>query len=188
MQAQSLREGARALQIRDFLHGRGFHACDSEAEIAAFRVLAQRLLPVEVATLDTLRAVQARTGHSLFLHQPTVGGAGFLAFCPLSPRGERAILQSDTSLRPDWVEPFTTSTRRGYVWGLGGETRGAQFAVLRALSTMRASFFPHVGLYARATTAEGKRAMDGFGYAVPINETAGIFYAPPLIASLAAAS
>ncbi|HYD86009.1 MAG TPA: hypothetical protein VEA80_00900 [Vitreimonas sp.] len=185
MQAQSERGCASALQIRAFLVGQGFGACDSDGDIAAFRALAQRLLPVEVAPLATLKAVQARTGHSLFLRE-TDDAAGFIAFFALSPRGERALV-ARAPLEPDWAEPFGAASRSGYVWGLGGDTRRAQFAVLRALAGMRKRFFAHVGLYARATSSGGERAMKGFGYATPIDAATGLYYAPPLKA-LAAAS
>lgn len=180
MQVQSSRSDGGPAQIRAFLEARGFHSCDRDEDIHEFRDLAQRLLPVAVASFETLKAVQGRTGHSLFLRK-IKDASGFIAFFPLSPLGERALIgPTRSALNADWVRPFGPDTRTGYVWGLGGETRSAHFAVLRALAAMRSRFFADVGLYARATTPEGRRVMAGFGYDTPIDEGAGLYFAAPL--------
>ena len=161
---------------------RSFESCDSAEDISSFHTLAQHLIPVEIASLATLTAVQAKTGSSIYLKREHGAPTGFLAFFGFSPEGEQAVRSGQFSgvrARPEWVCEATPQTTLGYVWGFGGLSRAACFGVIRAGRVMRDTFFPHLGVFARAATADGRKVMTPLGYRQAFPEDAGLFYSPP---------
>jgi hypothetical protein len=185
MQAQTAR-CIGSEDIRAFMRERGFAPADTAIEVGALRDLAQRLIPSEIASAAVLARVQGRTGHSLFLKWDRGLPTAFLACFPLTALGEHAIRSGGFNglrIGREWISPFCASTRAGYIWGLGGVTSSASFAVMRALRIMRERMFPHIALYARATTAGGRKLMEGFGYLPFGARDPNVLVAPALNAS-----
>jgi hypothetical protein len=170
MQAENIktRTVADADRIRAFMKSRGFDVCDCRANIEEFHALAQRLIPVEIASPDVIEAVQRRTRSSIYLRREAGNASGFLAFFAFSAVGEDAVHASTpfegTRIRPEWVCEPSVDTRIGYVWGFGGLSRAACFGVIRTGRLLRDRFFPHLGVYARAATADGRKVMEPLGY------------------------
>lgn len=169
-------------EMRAFMIERGFDCCDTYAEADAFHDLGQSLIPVEVATTATLFAVQERTRSSLYLRRENGVPTGFLAFFAFSEQGEAAVAANrfhGVRLDPEWTCEPSASTRMGYVWGFGGKSRAACFGVIRTGRLIRDQFFPHIGVYARAATPDGRKVMEPLGYrpASPIDP--GFYYSPP---------
>lgn len=169
-------------EIRFFMMERGFDPCDTDADVTEFHRLAQYLIPVQIASAATIGAVQDRTGCSVFLRRERGRPAGFLAFFAFSEAGEAAV-RSDafegTQVRPEWVCEPSAQTRLGYVWGFGGISRAACFAVIRAGRIMRDQFFPHLGVYARAATPDGRKVMEPLGYRIVSPRDPGFYYSEP---------
>lgn len=172
-----------AAQIRAFMAGRGFDVCDARADIEAFHALAQHLIPVEIASPDTIEAVQQRTRSSVYLRREAGRATGFLAFFAFSKAGERAVTTAThfegTRVRPEWVCEPSADTKIGYVWGFGGVSRGACFAVIRTGRVMRDCFFPHLGVYARAATLDGRKVMEPLGYRRASKHDPSFYYSEP---------
>jgi hypothetical protein len=189
MQAQTA-SATSPSEIRAFMRERGFAPCDTKADIAALRALAAELISPDIAKADVLGDIQLRTGHSLFLRRRNNDPTAFIACFPLTAAGECAIRSggfNGRAVAPDWVCPFGASVRSGYIWGLGGVSRFASFAAMRALKIMRERFFARIDLYARATTPEGRALMQGFGYLpIKVGIDPDLLRAPALLSPLPA--
>ncbi len=75
----------------EHLAGLGFTLATPD-EIAVGRDIAARVLGPAVAAVETLRAVQNRTGGSAFVYRGEDGGlAGVLCFIPLTPAAAPAL-------------------------------------------------------------------------------------------------
>lgn len=172
---------AGAGEIRRFMQQRGFDCCDARNDVAAFHELGSSLIPCEVASVETLCAVQKRTTSSLYLRREAGQPTGFLAFFAFSDRGERAVAAGafhGVRVDPEWVCEPSPATSLGYVWGFGGISKAACFAVIRTGRIMRDQFFPHLGVYARAATPDGRKVMEPLGYR-PSPTDPGFYYSPP---------
>lgn len=169
-------------RIRAFMHERGFRSCDSMPEIEAFHRLGASLIPVEVATPATIAGVQERTGSSVYLKWEDGAPSGFLAFFAFSKEGEAAVTGGDfvgTRVKAHWVEPPSPETRMGYVWGFGGISKAACFAVIRTGRIIRDRFFPHLSVFARAATPDGRKVMEPLGYRLVSQTDPGFYFSPP---------
>lgn len=169
-------------EIRSFMNVRGFEACDTAEQIAAFHALADRLIPCEIASVATITAIQAKSRSAVYVLREDGEATGFLAFFAFSEEGVRAVEEGrfhGVRVEPDWVCPPSHETRFGYVWGFGGASRRACFAVIKTGRIMRDSFFPHIGAYARAATPDGRKVMEPLGYRVVSQADPGFYYAPP---------
>lgn len=167
--------------IRALMGERGFDACDSAQAIAQFHTLAQSLIPVEIASVDTLSGVQEKTGASLYLRWEDGAPSAFLAFFAFTKAGEFALRTSTFSgakVKPEWVSAAGPKTKLGYVWCFGGVSKRACVAVVRAGKTVREQCFPHLGVLARAATEAGERLMAPMGFA-PVQPSDGLYYSKP---------
>jgi hypothetical protein len=164
------------------MQGHGFKSCDTPGDVAWFHTLAAALIPGEVASCETMLAVQARTKCSLFLRTAQAWPDAFLALFAFSRAGERALASgsfSSLTVDPAWVCAPKQDTRYGYVWGFGGANAAARYRVLRALRHMRKDLFGHVELLARAASPQGRALMAPFGCA-PSPTDPDLFVAPRL--------
>lgn len=171
---------------------RGFDCCDSHEDIVRFHALADRLIPCEIASVQTIAAIQEKSRSAVYILRENGETTGFLAFFAFSQAGVNAVEEGrfhGVRVEPDWVCPPSTDTRFGYVWGFGGASRRACFAVIKTGRLMRDGFFPHIGAYARAATPDGRKVMEPLGYRVVSPADPGFYYAPPFsIASVGGAS
>lgn len=177
------------VRIRAFMATRGFAACDGARDIAEFHALADSLIPVEIASAETIAAIHNIGGASAFLLREDGAPTGFLAFFAFSQAGERAVADGKfhgVRVEPQWVSEPSPQTKTGYVWGFGGKTKRACFAVIKTGRIIRDQFFPHLGVYARAATPDGRKVMEPLGYSVVSNMDPGFYYSPPFsLASMA---
>lgn len=167
--------------IRSRMVQRGFHPCDTPAAVETFHGIAQKLIPVEIASVETLAGVQAKTNASLYLRWENQSPVAFLAFFPFSREGAfalRAGTFSGTQVQPEWVCEATPLTQFGYVWCFGAVSPAAAIAVVRAGKTVREQCFPQLGVYARAATPAGGRLMAPMGFG-PVQAAPNFFYSPP---------
>lgn len=169
-------------EIRSFMAQRGFEACDTAAQIAAFHGLADRLIPCEIASIATITAIQEKSQSAVYVLREDGEATGFLAFFAFSDDGVRAVEERrfhGVRVVPEWVCPPSHETRFGYVWGFGGASRRACFAVIKTGRILRDSFFPNIGACARAATPDGRKVMEPLGYRVVSPADPGFYYAPP---------
>lgn len=171
-----------ATGVREFMKLRGFEPCTGET-VSEARAIATRLIQAELATLETIRAVHARTGEStVYVRREHGMVRGFLAFFGMSEEGEAAMDAGRFDTRnvdPAWVAPPSPDLRSGYVWGFAGDTRGACFAVIRTGRDMRDRFFPHLRVFARAATSDGRKVMEPMGY-IPVSPAdPSLYFSPP---------
>jgi hypothetical protein len=173
---------ADSRQIRSFMQARGFQCCDARSDIDDLHALAAALIPVEIASADTIAAVQQRTGCSIYLRRENGNPTGFLGFFAFSAVGQQVVESGSfpgAQVRPEWVCAADAQTRLGYVWGFGGTSRGACFSVIRTGRLMRDHFFPHLGVYARAATPDGRKVMEPLGYRRASATDPGFYFSPP---------
>jgi hypothetical protein len=180
--SESPRERVGPSELRAFMQERGFESCDTLAEAQAMRDLASSLIPVELATANTLIAVQERTKSTLYVRREAGVLTGFLAFFAFSEKGEEAVRADKfhgVRLDPDWACEPSEETRMGYVWGFGGTSRASCFGVIRTGRVIRDQIFPHIGVYARAATPDGRKVMEPLGYQRASVLDPGFYYSPP---------
>lgn len=171
-----------AADVRDYMAAREFAACDDQG-LAKARALAARLIPAELASLETIRAVHAATqGSCVYIKVEAGLTTGFLAFFGLSPAGDEAMDAGafDTrQVRPEWVSPPSARLASAYVWGFAGETRAACFSVIRTGRDVRDRLFPGLRVFARAATVDGRKVMEPLGYRPVSPADPSLYFSPP---------
>lgn len=149
---------ARTLSV---LAERGFTPA-TDAEIEAGRAAAAALVGEAIASAETMRRVQARTGGACFVLKRDGAIIAALSAIPLTP----AALPGLTQGLFDAISPQDTLIARPqdpvaaiYLWGGAGMTpRGRMQAVTGAIA-LREEAHPHMPFYARAATSDGERVL-----------------------------
>lgn len=138
-------------------------------DIAPARVMAVELIGPGIAGVESLRAVHARTGASVFLFRDEDGVVqGVLGVVPLRGSG-LAALEADRfdAADPDLDDVCLPNEAPAavYSWGFAAATIRAAGAVVLAKMAMRDQGFPDVPFFCRAATPQGaKVALGKMGY------------------------
>jgi hypothetical protein len=152
------------------------------AEIEAGRAAAARLVGPDIATADTLRRVQVRTGCACFVARMGEGFCAAISAIPLTA----AALPDLARGRFDALDPPDAQVARPrdppaalYIWGAAGLTwRGRMLAVAAAQALAR-EVHPTLPCYARAATSEGEHILQDRLGARPVPGGAGLVMAAP---------
>jgi hypothetical protein len=140
-------------------------------EFATASELAAHLIGGEVASADTLAAVDRAHPGAVLIHLEEAALTGVLAILPLRRRGRDALLRGRfDGVRPDpaLVAPPAERPAAVYAWGCAARTRAAARAVMQVTAALPEEAYPGVCFFAKAATPAGLRALtDSLGY-VPI--------------------
>jgi hypothetical protein len=174
----------RSTDMVDCVAEIGLHpACNTQ--ITEARELAADLIGPDIATAETLRAVQAFSWGSVLVAEDSSGVAGVLATLRLCARGRAAVecgrfdgVRIDLELLSGPGE----TPAAFYAWGAAARGRDAARSVVAGAAglTRLFSFIPR---FARAATAAGARTLtERMGY-LPAAGSPDLFWLPPEAAS-----
>ncbi|MFP4519701.1 MAG: hypothetical protein ACLFQ5_09610 [Oceanicaulis sp.] len=153
-------EGARTANLRRILERRGFKPTDDVEVIRAALAMGADALGGGLVPAETALACELKTRRCFFTRFDADGAVdGFIALLYLNADGFTALMYGRFDpARPDPAhltgpdEPAAAI----YVWCLAGATPQARRAVVRAVTEARRRAFPHVALFARPVSREGR--------------------------------
>lgn len=146
-----------------------------DAQLSQLHSLADSLIEGEIASEETLRAVQAATGRSLHLRDADGAPDAFLASIPLTESGVEALLAGRFGLaEPElsWLARPGVPAAALLSWGIGGRSAAGQSAAARGLIHGWAAVYHDAPVYTRARTSEGLGFMSRLGFQ-PVSDQPG---------------
>ena len=150
---------ATAELIRIFAR-HGFTSSEEPLDVADASTVAVTALGGALASEDIVLACQARTQRCFFIRRNETGEAsGFIALLFLNARGFEALMYGRLSPDQPELDQLTAADERAsaiYVWCLAGVSKADKRAVVRAVTEARRKAFPHVALFARPMSREGR--------------------------------
>lgn len=150
---------ATAELIRIFAR-HGFTSSEEASDVADASTVAVTALGGALASEDIVLACQARTQRCFFIRRNAAGDAsGFIALLFLNARGFEALMYGRLSPDQPELDQLTAPDERAsaiYVWCLAGVSEADKRAVVRAVTEARRKAFPHVALFARPMSREGR--------------------------------
>lgn len=151
-----LNEKLRALFAR-----RGFEPACERVEVDAALSVGSDTLGGELVPAETVLACEARTGRCFYVRRDEAGEVeGFIALLYLSKPGYEALMRG----RFDPAAPKMRHLTDGpdepaeaiYVWCLAARSDEGRRALVRAVTEARRRAFPHIALFARPVSREGR--------------------------------
>lgn len=153
-------EAARTLTLRRVLARRGFQPTDDIAEIEAALAVGASTLGDGLAPAATVLACEERTRRCIFVRHDEAGVTdGFIALLYLNAEGFTALMYgrfNPAAPDPAHLTGPDEPASAIYVWCLAGTTQIARRAVVRAVTEARRKAFPHIALFARPVSREGR--------------------------------
>ena len=150
---------ATAELIRIFAR-HGFTSSEEPLDVADASTVAVTALGGALASENIVLACQARTQRCFFIRRNETGEAsGFIALLFLNARGFEALMYGRLSPDQPELDQLTAPDERAsaiYVWCLAGVSEADKRAVVRAVTEARRKAFPHVALFARPMSREGR--------------------------------
>ncbi|WP_430431911.1 hypothetical protein [Oceanicaulis sp.] len=150
---------ATAELIRIFAR-HGFTSSEEPLDVADASTVAETALGGALASPEIVLACQARTERCFFIRRNEAGEAsGFIALLFLNPVGFEALMYGRLSPDQPELDQLTAPDERAsaiYVWCLAGVSEADKRAVVRAVTEARRKAFPHVALFARPMSREGR--------------------------------
>ncbi|VXC60971.1 conserved hypothetical protein [Oceanicaulis sp. 350] len=150
---------ATAELIRIFAR-HGFTSSEEPHDVADASTVAVTALGGALASEDIVLACQTRTQRCFFIRRNETGEAsGFIALLFLNARGFEALMYGRLSPDQPELDQLTAPDERAsaiYVWCLAGVSEADKRAVVRAVTEARRKAFPHVALFARPMSREGR--------------------------------
>lgn len=153
-------EGARTENLRKILARRGFRPTDDLDEIREALAMGASALGGGLVPAETALECELKTRRCFFVSFDEGGAVnGFIALLYLNAEGFTALMygrfdpaRPDPALLTGPEEPASAI----YVWCLAGTTPQARRAVVRAVTESRRKAFPHIALFARPVSREGR--------------------------------
>lgn len=138
----------------------GFTSSEEPSDVADASTVAETALGGALASPDIVLACQARTERCFFIRRNEQGEAsGFIALLFLNAAGFEALMYGRLSPDNPRLDLLTAPDERAsaiYVWCLAGVSEADKRAVVRAVTEARRKAFPHVALFARPMSREGR--------------------------------
>jgi hypothetical protein len=154
-------------------------------ELVQAQALASRLMKTPMASVETLSAVQARSGIAVVVAHEHGAIAGVMGFVLLSAHGRASVIAD----RFDALDPAIADvcSRRDepaaiYGWGIATLTHSATKTLVEAARAMGRQITPHLAWYMRTVTADGERLiMQRQGWRRVPRSSAGLIWQPSLL-------
>jgi len=140
----------------------------SDAQIAAFRDAAARLIDPGVASVEVFQRVQRHTQASVFVHVENEAVTGALALFFFRPEGLAELLAgrfnpADPAL-PQICAPGEAAAA-AYGWGFAAVSKAGGRAAVEASIALRDDLFSAIPSFTRPATPDGERVLLGsIGY------------------------
>jgi len=138
----------------------GFTSSEEPSDVADASAVAVTALGGALASAEIVLGCQARTGRCFFIRRNEAGEAsGFIALLFLNALGFEALMYGHLSPDNPDLDQLTAPDERAsaiYVWCLAGVSEADKRAVVRAVTEARRRAFPHVALFARPMSREGR--------------------------------
>jgi len=144
----------------DIFARHGFTSSEEAEDVRAAMAVGQNALGGDLADEAVVLACQKRTGRCFFIRRDEHGAAsGFIALLFLNPLGFEALMYGRLTPETPDLKHLTAHDERAsaiYVWCLAGVSEADKRAVVRAVTEARRRAFPHVALFARPMSREGR--------------------------------
>ncbi len=154
-------------------------------EIAKARDLAAALIGPDIATTETLSAVQAIRWGSVLVAEDPSGVSGVLATLLLRAGGRSAIESGrfdGVGVDLDLVSRPGETPAAFYAWGVAARDKDAARSLVAGAARLT-WLFRFIPRFARAATAAGARTLtQRMGY-LPVSDSTGLFWLPAEVAS-----
>ncbi|WP_304175484.1 hypothetical protein [Phenylobacterium aquaticum] len=154
----------------------------TDPEIEAGRAAAVQLVGEAIATADTLRRVQARTGCACFVARADEGFSAAVSAIPLTPLALPDLAKGQF----DALAPLDALVARPgdpvaaiYIWGAAGLSWRGRMLAVAAAQALVCEVHPTLPSYARAATSEGEHILQHRLGARPVRGPGGLVMAPP---------
>lgn len=138
----------------------GFSSSASEDDIRGASAVGEDALGGGLVEAELVSACEARTGRCFFVRRNAEGAvSGFIALLFLNAHGFEALMYGRFRPEAPSLEHLTDRHERAsaiYVWCLAGVSPADKRAVVRAVTEARRKAFPHVALFARPMSREGR--------------------------------
>ena len=138
----------------------GFTSSEEPSDVADASAVAVTALGGALASAEIVLGCQARTGRCFFIRRNEASEAsGFIALLFLNALGFEALMYGRLSPDNPDLDQLTAPDERAsaiYVWCLAGVSEADKRAVVRAVTEARRRAFPHVALFARPMSREGR--------------------------------
>lgn len=146
--------------LTDIFARHGFTSSEETADIRDALAVGQNALGGELADERVVLDCETRTGRCFFIRRNEHGDAsGFIALLFLNPLGFEALMYGRLTPEAPSMDQLTARDERAsaiYVWCLAGVSDADKRAVVRAVTEARRRAYPHVALFARPMSREGR--------------------------------
>lgn len=151
-----LNEKLRALFAR-----RGFEPARERVEVDAALSVGSDTLGGGLVPAETVLACEARTGRCFYVRRDEAGDVeGFIALLYLSKVGYDALMRGRFDPSAPKMRHLTDGPDEPaeaiYVWCLASRSDEGRRALVRAVTEARRRAFPHIALFARPVSREGR--------------------------------
>jgi hypothetical protein len=153
-------EGARTENLRRILARRGFRPTDDLEEIRAALAMGASALGGGLVPAEVALECERKTRRCFFVSfDDAKNVCGFIALLYLNAEGFTALMYGrfdPANPDPDLLTGPDEPASAIYVWCLAGTTPQARRSVVRAVTESRRKAFPHIALFARPVSREGR--------------------------------
>lgn len=152
-------------------------------DIAESHAMAVRLVGPQIASLETMLRVQARSRCAAFVMRSRDGALlGAISVIPLAAGAQHALAAGDF----DGLHPADAAVARPgepaiafYGWGMAGLNALGRASVIAAAMRFQRDVYPTLPFYARAATSEGAHVLYERMGARPLDAPGGLVVAAP---------
>ena len=183
-QPRQISESPTITRIREVLSIHGAIPA-GPADIAPARALAERRMQSPMADAETIAAVQARSGVSVFVAREANEIAGVMGFVLLTPAGAACVVADRfDALNPAQIDICARNDEPAaiYGWGIATTSHSATKTLATAAGAMGRQVIPHLRWYMRTVTADGERLiMKRQGWRRVPGSSAGLIWMPSVL-------
>lgn len=146
--------------LMDIFARHGFTSSEEAADVRDALAVGQNALGGELADEAVVLDCETWTKRCFFIRRNEHGEAcGFIALLFLNASGFEALMYGRLTPESPRMDQLTARDERAsaiYVWCLAGVSDADKRAVVRAVTEARRRAFPHVALFARPMSREGR--------------------------------
>ena len=181
---QRLADSPTVTRIRDVLTAHGAIPAAPDQVVAAQALVARRMNG-PVASVQSMRSIQARSGLGVFITQAGDEISGVMGFILLSSVGRASVVADRfDALDPDMTDVCSRRDEPAaiYGWGIATLNHSATKTLVEAACAMGRQVTPHLRWYMRTVTADGERLiMKRQGWRRVPRSSPGLIWQPSLL-------
>jgi len=181
---QRLADSPTIIGIRDVLTAYGAMPAADDDMVEAHALVARRMKG-PVASVQSMRLVQARSGVGVCVARTAGAITGVMGFVLLSPIGRASVVADRfDALNPDVADVCSRRDEPAaiYGWGIATLDHASTKVLVEAACAMGDQVTPHLRWYMRTVTADGERLiMKRQGWRRVPRSSPGLIWQPSLL-------